>query len=157
MFSQASVILSIWEVYTPGQTPPLADTPRQIPIPRQTSPSGQTPPLGRHPLGRHPLGRHTSPGKTPPVDIPPMQTQKADPPPLRRALQRTVRMILECILVFIQFLAQIMPINRLTTPSGIGAPCVGNPGSVTDYKSIYVLQEKRKPDTRASCVTRFCT
>ena len=98
----------------PGQTPPLgrhpradtplgrhphADTPQADP-PRQTplladTPSGrhpfwQTPlladtPSGRHPPGRHPLGRH-----------PPNPTH-------RRLLQRTVRILLECILVCSDF------------------------------------------------------
>ena len=132
-------------VYTPpGQTPtgrhsyPLVRHPpgrhlpwqtplgRYQPLPsgrhqRQTSPSGQTPPQADTPL----LGRQTSPGQTPPVDTkgrPPLrQTPKADLP-LRRTLQRTVRMLLKCILVLIQFLAQSLPINRLTTPLGLAPP-----------------------------------
>ena len=45
-------------------------------------------PLGRHPPGRYRPGRH-----------PPGQT----PPPSRRPLQRMVRILLECILVFINY------------------------------------------------------
>ena len=46
----------------------------------------QTPPLSKHPRGQTPLlGKHL-PGQTP-------------PPPGRRLLQRTVRILLECILV----------------------------------------------------------
>ena len=114
----------------PGQSPPWADTPRQIPTP----PPRQTPkadillwadtPQADTPL----LGRQTSPGQTPPVDtkgrpppLPLRQTPKADLP-LRWALQRTVRMLLECILVLIQVLAQSLPINRLTTPHGLAPP-----------------------------------
>ena len=71
---------------TPGQTPPgqtpIGQTPPvQIPpwadAPRQTPPSRHLP---------QPLGRHLA-GQTP-------------PPPGRRLLQLTVRILLECILVF---------------------------------------------------------
>ena len=50
----------------------------------------QTPP-GRHPLGRHP------PGQTPP---PRVDTPLGRHTPLRRPLQWTVRILLECILVY---------------------------------------------------------
>ena len=80
MFSQACVKNSVQGGgvqpslvgrHPPGQTPPWADTP------------GQTP-LGRHPLaGTHP------PGQTPPTT----------PPHPRWPLQRTVCILLECILV----------------------------------------------------------
>ena len=61
------------EVYPPTQTPP-----RQTPSPGQTPPR-QTPPL----LGKHPPGRL--------------------PPPRRRPLQWTVRILLESILVLFRF------------------------------------------------------
>ena len=49
-----------------------------------------TPP-GRYPQADNPLGRHPTPRQTPPcVDT---------PPPSRRLLLRTVRILLECILV----------------------------------------------------------
>ena len=72
MFSQACVKNSVQ-----GGVHPLP--------PRQT---------GRHPLGRppHPLGRHPPPGR----HLPPPQGRSL----LRRPLQRTVRILLECILVF---------------------------------------------------------
>ena len=59
-----------------------ADTSQaDTPPPRQTPPRQKPLPLGRHPLGRHPPGRH------PWADTP------------RQPLQRTVRILLECILV----------------------------------------------------------
>ena len=45
-------------------------------------------PLGRHPPGRHPQG-----------DTPLGRPPRADTPPSRRLLQRTVHILLECILV----------------------------------------------------------
>ena len=69
--------------HPPGQTPP--------------SPAGRHPPMARHPLaGRQPPSRQTpTPGRqTPPGSTPPWQ---ADTP----LLQRTVRILLECILVLI--------------------------------------------------------
>ena len=70
----------------------------------------QTPPLGRHLPGRHPPGRHPPPGQTPLLDrhhpgqtSPRADTPWADTPgrpPSRRLLLRTVRILLECILVF---------------------------------------------------------
>ena len=102
---------------SPGQTPPLG---RHLPW-ADTSP-GQTPPLGRHlpwadtspgqtpPLGRHLPWADTSPGQTPPdrhapwADMPPGQTPPGHTPtlgrhPSRWLQQRTVRILLECILV----------------------------------------------------------
>ena len=74
--------------YPPGRHRPWADTVL-----------GQTPP----PLGRHPLPwADTTLGIHPPrTDTPPWQrTPWADklPPPSRQLLQRTVRILLECIL-----------------------------------------------------------
>ena len=88
IFSQASVSHS---VHRGGC---LADT-----LPRQTT-HRQTPPADihpdRHPQAdthrRHPPGRHTPPADTPP---PGRHT-----PPGRRLLLRTVRILLECILVY---------------------------------------------------------
>ena len=77
MFSQASVIL-----FTEGVCIP-ACTGAEPPSPRQTFPEQTDIPLGRHFPGRHlPPGRHP-PGQTPP----------------RWPLQRTVRILLKCILV----------------------------------------------------------
>ena len=56
-------------------------------------------PLGRHPPGRHPSGQTPPPEQTPPEQTPPRQT----PPLLRRPLQRTVRILLKCILVLNTF------------------------------------------------------
>ena len=57
-------------------------------------------PLGRHPLGRHPLGRYPS-GQAPPSRYPLGRHPPGQaPPPSRRLLLRTVRILLECILVF---------------------------------------------------------
>ena len=102
--------------HAPGQTPPWADTP-QADSPRQTPLTwADTPwaePPGRHPpcLGRYPPpGQTPPPGKTPPGQTqpwadthPPGQTlpRQTPPPPTpsRRLLQRTVRILLECILV----------------------------------------------------------
>ena len=90
----------------------LADTLQQTP-PADTP--WQTPP-GRHPLGRHPLGRHppgqilsladTLPWQTPPGHTLPWQTPPGQTPPCpvhagryTWLLLRTVRILLECILV----------------------------------------------------------
>ena len=71
------------------------------------TPLGKHPLLGRHPPGRHPPGRHP-PGQTPFSGHPPMQAppgrqaplgRHPPPPTSRRLLQRTVRILLECILV----------------------------------------------------------
>ena len=67
-----------------GYTPFWANNPSRQTLPRQTPPSRQTSPLGRHLPGRHPR-----------ADTPPRQT----PSPLRWPLQQTVRILLECILV----------------------------------------------------------
>ena len=91
------------EADTPWQTPPgrhpqhpsLADTnPTTIPN-RHPHPTPGRPPSP----GRHPLGRHLPPSAwwdTHPRAEPPGQT----PLPLRWPLQRTVRILLECILVY---------------------------------------------------------
>ena len=86
MFLQASVILvkgSVWE------TPPWADPPGACSLARH--PPGQTPP-GRDLSRQTPPGR-SLPRKTPPTDTPPL--------PSRRLLQRTVLILLECILVIL--------------------------------------------------------
>ena len=81
MFSQACVKNSVHrgEVYTP------MDTNSGQTSSRQTPPSGQTPPLGKHPLGRHHHPRQTP------------------PPSIRWQLQQTVRILLQCILVWHNF------------------------------------------------------
>ena len=81
MFLHLSLILFTgggWGgVHPPGQTPP-----------RQTHPH---PTLGRHPQTNPPNGRHPHPLGRP-------------PPSPRRPLQRTVRILLECILVLYVFM-----------------------------------------------------
>ena len=87
-----------------GYTHPWADIP-----PGQTPYTPwQTPPWANKPLGRHPLLGRNPPGQTPP---PPGQTQPhldrhthrgrhfQQTPPFQWSLQRTVRILLECILV----------------------------------------------------------
>ena len=71
-------------------TPP----PSRHPTPQADTPPGQTPP-GQTPLGQTPPGQTHPPGQTPRTDTPPGQI----PPSSRRLLQRTVRILLECILV----------------------------------------------------------
>ena len=61
--------------------------------PTGRQPARQTTSLGRHPLHRHPSGQ-TPPGRHPPTDNP-------SPPP-RWPLQQTVRILLECILVYLE-------------------------------------------------------
>ena len=84
MFSQAPVILSTGGVW-------------------------QTPPERPHPLGRHPDGQtHTPAGQTPPTQCmlgyspcpvhAGIHTPHLSP---RRPLQQTVRILLECILVYV--------------------------------------------------------
>ena len=64
-------------------------------------------PPGRHPLGRHlpwadaPLGRHPS-GQTAPLGRHPLGAGQISPLP-RQPLQLTVRILLECILVPLNF------------------------------------------------------
>ena len=83
---------------TPPGRHPQADNPRGRHPPGRHTPPGRHhppppgrhhPPPGRYPPGRHPLGRH------PREDTLPRQT----PPPRQTLLQRTVRILLECILV----------------------------------------------------------
>ena len=91
-------------IHTPlGRHP----TRRQTPLSRHP----QADPPGRHPLGRHPPrktpqedppqadtprpGRHLPPGKHPPLG----KHSPGRHPPSRRLLLRTVRILLECILV----------------------------------------------------------
>ena len=77
------------------------------------TPLGRHPsPQGRHSSGRHPPARHSS-GRHPPA----RQLLKADtplgrhppgiPPPIRRPLQRTVRILLERILVFNNYISLV--------------------------------------------------
>ena len=94
---------------TPPRADPLEQTPPEQTPPTQTPPE-QTPPGADIPWSRHPPGadipqsRHptkqTPPGADPPADTfqqtPP---RSKPPPPERRPLLRTVRILLECILV----------------------------------------------------------
>ena len=76
------------KIYLPQRSCGKVMSGRHPPSPRaETHPTLADIPLGRHPQDRHtPLGRHN----------PFRQT----PLPSRRLLQRTVRILLECILVF---------------------------------------------------------
>ena len=71
---------------------------RQTPPDRQTPPGLDTPMAGRHPpiAGRHPPGRQTPPGQA--------DTPVGRHPIPRWLLQRTIRILLECILVPIVFM-----------------------------------------------------
>ena len=104
IFSQASVILSEWEGCV-WQTPPAwADHPPGDP-PWADTPWADTP-WADHPQADTSLGRH---------------------PLSRRPLQRTVRILLECILVSMQF-------SRKFGWRIIGwHPRLGNPGSATAW------------------------
>ena len=77
-----------------GKTMFLHLLPAWADTPWADTPLGQTP-LGRHPPSRYPLGRHLllTWADTPWADTP-RQT-----PCQRRPLQRTIRILLECILV----------------------------------------------------------
>ena len=102
--------------WVPGQTPLWVDSPSG------QTPSGQTPPPGQTPPGQTPLQADTASGRHFPVQAPswadtppwvdtPMGTHPqlgTHPPPPhspspRRPLHRTVRILLECILVFKNF------------------------------------------------------
>ena len=92
--------MKLWKgnVFTPvcdsvhgGGVHPKQTPPRQTPLGRHHP--GRHPPPSRHPLCRHPLGRHLL-RQTPP----PPPTRQTPP---RRPMQRTVRILLECILVFL--------------------------------------------------------
>ena len=120
MFLQVSVcpLRGVWQTPSLAKTtlgrPPWADPPRKTPqgdIP-QANPLGGYPPgghpsgrhpLGRHPLGRYPLGRHTPAdtplGDTPPADTSPARHLSTQTSPQRRPLPRTVRILLEYILI----------------------------------------------------------
>ena len=71
--------------------PSWADTPWADTPPLQQTPP---PPMGRHPPSRHPLPSAC-------WDTPPAQCMLGYTPLPQRPLQRTVRILLECILVFI--------------------------------------------------------
>ena len=127
MFLQASVILSTGGCLPQcmlgyHHTPPEQTPPRETPPPRnshpleQTPPRADTPPGSRHtPRSRHPP-EQTPPGVDTPLEQtpPPEQTPpQADTPPeqtpprsmLRHTVnERPVRILLECILVVLNFL-----------------------------------------------------
>ena len=92
---------STWARYTPQGpgAPPLAGQVHTLPEHppgqgRYTLPRDQVLPLGR--AGTPPLGRYTPPRTgTPPG--------RYTPPPSRRLLLRTVRIVLECILIVLIF------------------------------------------------------
>ena len=107
--------------------------------------AGRTPPAGRPPQSRHPPGADTTP-PPPGADPPPPRSRhphppsrhppEQTPPPPESRLQHTfnerpVRILLECILVFIftQFSAKIMYDNKL-------ASSLGNPGSATEFRAM---------------------
>ena len=65
------------------------------------------------PLGRHPQAVTPPPGQTPsPRHTPPWVDTPRQPPPPRRPLQRTVRILLECILVTFSFQKFISCLHR---------------------------------------------
>ena len=85
MFLHLSVILFTGGVsarHHPLADTPWTDTPGRHP-PQVDTPWAETPPRSRHPLGRNP----------------PKQTPLSMQTPPRPPLQRTVRILLECILV----------------------------------------------------------
>ena len=68
---------------------------------RHPYPGRQTHPRATHLSGQTPL----PPGQTSPqADLPGRHPPWVDPPPIRRLLQRTVRILLECILVYVSLL-----------------------------------------------------
>ena len=82
------------------QTPPLGADPLEQTPPRADTPSGADTPQSRHPT----LGADTPPRSrhhTPLEQTPPSREQT--PRPERRPLLRTVRILLECILVIEKF------------------------------------------------------
>ena len=108
--------LSTWGVATsvhagipPEQTPPRADTPweqtpptleQTPPTLEQTPPTlEQTPPRSRHPPECTPREQTPPRADTPPGADTPAPPQSRHPSPERRPLLRTVRILLECILV----------------------------------------------------------
>ena len=94
-------------------TPPRANPPEQMPPWQQTHtpPREQTSPGSRDPLplgSRHPPGADTPGSRHPPrADTPPPGSRhppwEQAPPPEIRSLLRTVRILLECILVLSSF------------------------------------------------------
>ena len=115
-----------WSRHTPGadpprsrhppeQTPPIADPPRadtpwsRHPSPGADTPPEQTPPQSRHPLEQTPPPPPQEQKTNPGVDTPrsrhpslgadtPLEQNPTPPPPIWPLL-RTVRILLECILV----------------------------------------------------------
>ena len=87
---------------TPPRQTPLWQSPHPVgrhPPGRYPHPLDRQPhPLGWHPVADTPLGRHCPPW----ADTPPRQTHPP-PHPSRQPPQRTVRILLECILVFMIF------------------------------------------------------
>ena len=95
MFLHLSVILSMGGGVCPSA---CWDTHRQ-------TPPGQTPP-GQTPPGQIPPGRHATPGLTPPMGRhPPAQCMLG----YTWLLLRTVRILLECILVQVVYRNAMMP------------------------------------------------
>ena len=95
-----------------------ADTPPgRHPLPTDTPP-GQIPLLGRYPswadtpLGRHPSGRRPPQSKLPFLPDTPLT-------PSRWPLQRTVRILLECILVYLKFLRRLSVLIKLCSLCGV--------------------------------------
>ena len=100
IFSQASVILFTGRGGA-AAIPPRTHTPRIY------TPSGRHTPWADTPLGHDPPGRHT-PGHTP---------LWTDTQPLEWLLQRTVRILLECILVIRFFLRMVTNQNQSISKS----------------------------------------
>ena len=109
IISQASVILSTGGM-SARHTHPGRHPLGRHPPPRQTSPKAETS-LGRHPPPpplQADTPRQKPPGQTPPGRQPPGRHPRAEPSPhpptpADRLLQRTVRILLECILVYYIF------------------------------------------------------
>ena len=106
MFSQASVILFTGEGVYPsmhwGRHPPWTDTPRQ------------TPPWIDTPLAKHP--RANTPRQCMLVYTPPAQCMLGyPPPPAATASDGTVRILLECILVWEASRLVLFPTTIRTT------------------------------------------
>ena len=98
----------------PHTIPPKQTTPEQTPPPPQEqTPREQTPPS----RSRHPLGADTRPEQTPPprADTP----WSRHTPPEIRPLLWTVRILLECILVYVSRLSYVRPKSLVFRPT----PC----------------------------------
>ena len=119
----------------PLQTPAL----RQKTPPETDTPHEQTPPWSRHPAGsRHP------PEQTPPQD----QT----PPPEIRSLLRTVRILLECILV--KIMLHILPPCQILRRNFFA--CIGERVNILMRLHVCVCPSVRMFTCTTICTLWFC-